>query len=90
MVSFPLVRLVWSGQEPVWFYTYPQETRRGRCADCGSQLCALDDGAVSIACNFSALDDSSDLVPEFQSYAHDAVPWLRPVTDARPTTAAGS
>ncbi|MFD9771640.1 hypothetical protein ACFWXE_15170 [[Kitasatospora] papulosa] len=45
---------------------------------------------MSIAFNFSALDDSSDLVPEFQSYAHDAVPWLRPVTDARPTAAAGS
>ncbi|WP_178798516.1 hypothetical protein [Streptomyces sp. MNU77] len=45
---------------------------------------------MSIAFNFSALDDSSDLVPQVQSYAHDAVPWLRPVTDARPTAAAGS
>lgn len=26
----------------------------------------------------------------FQSYAHEAVPWLRPVTDTRPTVAAGS
>ncbi|MBQ0890477.1 GFA family protein [Streptomyces sp. RM72] len=89
-VCFPLAGLVWIGREPVWFYTYPHETRRGRCPDCGSQLCALDDGATSIAFNFSALDDSSDLVPAFQSYAHDAVSWLRPVTDTRPTAAAGS
>ncbi|MFE2271398.1 GFA family protein [Streptomyces lavendulae] len=89
-VSFPVAGLVWTGREPVWFYTYAQETRRGRCPECGSQLCAQDDGAAGIAFTFSALDDSSDLVPAFQSYAHDAVLWLRPVTDTRPTAAAGS
>ncbi|MGY4963563.1 GFA family protein [Streptomyces sp. 900105245] len=89
-VSFPLEGLVWTGAEPVWFYTYPRETRRGRCPDCGSQLCALDDGAATIAFTFSALDDFSDLVPAFQSFARDAVGWLRPVADTRPKAAAVS
>ncbi|WP_106972901.1 aldehyde-activating protein [Streptomyces anulatus] len=80
---------MWVGREPVWFYTYPQDAARS-LPRLREPVVALNDGATSIAFNFSALDDSSDLVPAFQSYAHDAVSWLRPVTDTRPTAAAGS
>ncbi|WP_055535904.1 GFA family protein [Streptomyces graminilatus] len=81
-VSFPLTGVVFTG-ELAWFYTYPGETKRGRCPVCGAQVCALDDGASSIAINLSALDDASDLVPVNQSFRETAVPWLAQVPDTR-------
>ncbi|MGA5266246.1 GFA family protein [Streptomyces lydicamycinicus] len=83
-VSFPLSGLTWTGDggEPAWHYTWP-DSRRGFCPDCGSQLCALDDGASSIAITFSALDDASGLVPVNQSFREDAVTWLPPVPDTQ-------
>ncbi|MFF8789418.1 GFA family protein [Streptomyces sp. NPDC015125] len=83
-VSFPLSGLTWTGEggEPVWHYTWP-DSRRGFCPDCGSQLCALDDGANSIAITLSALDDASGLVPVNQSFREDAVSWLPQVPDAQ-------
>ncbi|GES33338.1 hypothetical protein San01_58260 [Streptomyces angustmyceticus] len=56
---------------------------RGVCPDCGSQLCALDDGAGGIAITLSALDDASGLVPVDQSFRDDAVAWLPQVPDTR-------
>ncbi|MFE9469295.1 hypothetical protein ACFYNW_37885 [Streptomyces virginiae] len=50
---------------------------------CGAQLCALDDGADSIAITLSALGNPGDLVPVNQSYRENAVPWLAPVPDTR-------
>ncbi|AOP49064.1 GFA family protein [Streptomyces lydicus] len=83
-VSFPLSGLTWTGDggEPAWHYTWP-DSRRGFCPDCGSQLCALDAGAGSIAITFSALDDASGLVPVNQSFRKDAVTWLAQVPDTR-------
>ncbi|MEU6310650.1 GFA family protein [Streptomyces sp. NPDC047014] len=85
-VSFPLAGLIWSGGgEPSWYYTWP-DSRRGFCPACGSQVCALDDGADSIAVTLSALGNSPDLVPVTQSFRETAVPWLRQVPDtSRPT-----
>ncbi|MFJ8676956.1 GFA family protein [Streptomyces sp. NPDC093589] len=84
-VSFPVSGLTWTGPggEPAWHYTWP-DSRRGFCPNCGSHLCALDDGAESIALTLSTLVDASDLVPVNQSYRQDAVPWLAPVPDLRP------
>lgn len=82
--SFPLSGLTWTGDggEPVWHYTWP-DSRRGFCPGCGSQLCALDDGANSIAITLSALDDASGLVPVNQSFRGDAVAWLPQVPDTQ-------
>ncbi|MFI5986844.1 GFA family protein [Streptomyces sp. NPDC051555] len=83
-VSFPLAGLKWTGAggEPTWHYTWP-DSRRGFCPRCGSQLCALDDGADSIAITLSALGNPDDLIPVNQSYRGNAVPWLAPVPDTR-------
>lgn len=83
-VSFPLSGLTWigDGSEPVWHYTWPA-SRRGFCPGCGSQLCALDDGAASIAITLSALDHATGLVPVNQSFREDAVAWLPKVPDSR-------
>ncbi|MEV6684727.1 GFA family protein [Streptomyces sp. NPDC051130] len=83
-VSFPLNSLKWTGDggEPAWHYTWP-DSRRGFCPRCGSQLCALDDGATSIAVTLPALGNPADLVPVNQSYRDTAVPWLPQVPDTR-------
>ncbi|MEU4730136.1 GFA family protein [Streptomyces sp. NPDC023588] len=82
-VSFPLGGLTWNGgSEPTWHYTWP-DSRRGFCPACGSQLCALDDGATSIAVTLSALGNPPDLIPVHQSFRDTAVPWLTQVTDTR-------
>ncbi|WP_327386887.1 GFA family protein [Streptomyces sp. NBC_01207] len=81
-VSFPLDGLAWSGAEPSWRYTWP-DSKRGFCPSCGSQICALDDGATSIPVTLSALGNPSDLVPVNQSFRETAVPWLPQVPDTR-------
>ncbi|MFD8023226.1 GFA family protein [Streptomyces lavendulae] len=87
-VSFPLDALTWTGEggEPAWYHTWP-DSRRGFCPGCGSQLCALDDGATSIAITLSALGNPPDLVPVTQSFRATAVTWLPQVPDTRPTGA---
>ncbi|MFD7560230.1 hypothetical protein ACFV9E_37745 [Streptomyces sp. NPDC059835] len=50
---------------------------------CGSQLCALDDGAAGIAVTLSALGNPPDLVPVGQSFRETAVTWLPQVPDSR-------
>lgn len=86
-VSFDLAGLAWTGPggEPNWHHTWP-DSRRGFCANCGSQLCALDDGATSIAFTFFALDDPNDLVPVNQSFRGAAVSWLPQVPDTQRST----
>ncbi|MGW7439858.1 NUDIX domain-containing protein [Streptomyces sp. NPDC054849] len=83
-VSFPLDGLTWhgGGGEPSWHHTWP-DSKRGFCPRCGSQLCALDDGATSIAITLSALGNPPDLVPVNQSCRDTAVSWLPPLPDTR-------
>jgi hypothetical protein len=87
-VSFPLDEFAWTGDggEPSWHYTFEGETKRGFCPTCGSQVCALDDGATSIAITLSALDSADDLIPVNQSFREDAVAWLPQVPDTRHST----
>ena len=86
-VSFNLDGFKWTGPagEPSWHYTWP-DSKRGFCPSCGSQLCAQDDGADSIALTFFALDDPSDLVPVNQSFRGDAVGWLPQIPDTQHST----
>ncbi|MFB7467689.1 hypothetical protein ACFCZ1_30060 [Streptomyces sp. NPDC056224] len=49
------------------------ETPHGAEIICGSQVCALDDGATSIAITLSALGNPPDLVPVNQSFRETAV-----------------
>ncbi|MFF3624703.1 aldehyde-activating protein [Streptomyces sp. NPDC002467] len=83
-VTFALDGLTWtgSGGEPAWHHTWP-DSRRGFCPGCGSQLCALDDGAAGIAVTLSALGNPPDLVPVGQSFRETAVTWLPQVPDSR-------
>ncbi|MEV6681194.1 GFA family protein [Streptomyces erythrochromogenes] len=83
-VSFPLEGLIWTGPggEPAWHNTWP-DSRRGFCPRCGSQLCALDDGATSIAITLSVLGNPPDLLPVNQSHRETAVTWLPQVPDTR-------
>ncbi|MFE2426975.1 GFA family protein [Streptomyces sp. NPDC059373] len=88
-VSFNLGGFTWTGPggEPSWHYTWPV-SKRGFCPDCGSQVCAQDDGAESIALTFFALDDSADLVPVNQSFRDDAVSWLPQISNTQHSTVA--
>lgn len=92
-VSFPKDTLTWTGTaELKWFETFPGETKRGWCPECGSHIAAIDDGDdVWIGINTTALDDSNDpaLVPINQSFRGNAVPWLNQVPDTQHQHAAG-
>ncbi|SEL25280.1 methyltransferase domain-containing protein [Streptacidiphilus jiangxiensis] len=79
-VGFDLAQFTWIGPagEPVWHATWP-DSRRGRCPDCGSQVCARDDGATSIAVTLASLDDPNELVPVHQSFRDDILLWRAPV-----------
>ncbi|MEY9955744.1 NUDIX domain-containing protein [Streptacidiphilus sp. MAP5-52] len=79
-VSFELSEFAWTGPggEPAWHATW-SDSRRGRCLDCGSQVCALDDGATSIAVTLTSLDDPNELMPVHQSFRDDALLWREPL-----------
>ncbi|MFF3356737.1 GFA family protein [Streptomyces sp. NPDC002917] len=87
-VSFDLDGFTWTGPrgEPSWHYTWP-DSKRGFCPSCGSQVCAQDDGADSIALAFFALDDPTDLIPVNQSFRDGAVSWLPQIRNAQHSTA---
>jgi hypothetical protein len=76
-VSFPVAGFKWTGLggEPSWYYSWP-DSRRGFCLDCGSQVCAQDDGADSICMTMSSLDNPGEFIPVAQSFKDDGVPWL--------------
>ena len=82
-VSFELTDFTWSGPggDPAWHYTWPT-SKRGHCPGCGSQICALDDGATSIAVPLVSLDDPRELVPVHQSFQDDAPLWRQPIASA--------
>lgn len=86
-VSFPIATLTWTGSgELKWFETFPGETRRGFCPECGSHIAAIDNGDdVWIGINMTALDvqDDAALVPVNQSFRGDAVSWLQQVPDTQ-------
>ncbi|MFE3653335.1 GFA family protein [Streptomyces sp. NPDC059152] len=88
-VSFPLQGLIWTGEggEPSWHYTWP-DSKRGFCPTCGTQVCALDEGADDIALTFFTLDDPSNLIPVNQSFRGDAVSWLPQIPNTQHTTVA--
>ena len=75
----------WVVREPAWDHTYPT-SKRGRCPRCGTQLCALDDDADSIAMTIFSLDRHDDpvLVPRGQSFRPDAVSWLPQIPNGGP------
>ena len=76
-VDFPADGFEWTGEggEPTWFNTWPT-TQRGFCGQCGSSIAARDEGGDIIGVTMTSLEDHSQLVPERQSFADNAVPWL--------------
>lgn len=49
---------------------------RGFCGDCGSRVCALDDGSDAVFVTIMSLDDDRVFVPRNQHFRDDAVSWL--------------
>ncbi|HET6632135.1 MAG TPA: GFA family protein [Rhodanobacteraceae bacterium] len=50
--------------------------RRGFCAECGSQLCCVeDDGYVCVT--IASLDDPAAVAPRYHIHVQHALPWLR-------------
>ncbi|MGW1976622.1 GFA family protein [Streptomyces sp. NPDC001889] len=91
-VAFPLDGFAWTGEgEPKWYDTFPGETRRGFCPDCGSHVAAHDYGDTWMGVNLPALDhpDGPGLVPVNQSFRDTAVTWLPQVPDTQQHTSAG-
>jgi hypothetical protein len=88
-VSFPVAGFKWTGPggEPSWYYSWP-DSRRGFCPNCGSQVCAQDDGADGICMTMSSLDNPGEFTPVAQSFKDDAVSWLPRVPNSA-TTASG-
>lgn len=87
MGQLPLKGLRWEGK-PTWFDTFPDETKRGFCAICGSSVAAIDHGDTLIDINTAALDNQDDprLVPVNQSFRNHAVPWLPQIPNTQPTS----
>lgn len=67
---------------------FPDETKRGFCAICGSSVAAIDHGDTPIDINTTALDNQDDprLLPVNQSFRNHAVPWLPQIPNTRPTS----
>ncbi|WP_449289915.1 GFA family protein [Nocardia aobensis] len=80
-VSFPEKGFTWTGPggEPTWFETFPQICR-GFCPKCGSSIASKGDEPGLVGVTITALDDHSGLIPVKQSFAHNAVPWLAPLS----------
>lgn len=78
--GFQLATFTWDGPggEPQWYYTFPGETKRGFCPECGTSLAGLDDGGTIMGITISSLDkpNQPEFVPIHQSFARNAVPWL--------------
>ncbi|MFF1459367.1 GFA family protein [Streptomyces sp. NPDC058330] len=85
-VGLPLSGFAWDGPggEPTWYATSPG-AGRGFCGDCGSRVCALDDGSDAVFVTVMSLDDDGVFVPRNQHFRDDAVSWLPQVPE--PTTA---
>ncbi|MEU9472166.1 aldehyde-activating protein [Streptomyces avermitilis] len=80
-----------NGVEPTWFETFPGETKRGFCPDCGSRLAAIDSDVPELGIVVTALDDTSgaDLVPVNQSFRDSNVRWLPQVPDTQKKSPVG-
>ncbi len=79
-VEFPLAAFEWTGPggEPRYFQS-SEKTRRGSCPDCGSSLCALDEGYSNISLLIGALDRPNLIVPDAQhSYRSFRPNWWHP------------
>ena len=84
-VEFPIDGFSWTGPggEPA-LHQSSAKTRRGFCAECGSTLCAIDDGYDRISVTMATLDDSSRIKLGKQHSFQDEAPFWWPLTAPRP------
>lgn len=70
-------RLRWVGPagEPRYFRS-SAGTQRGFCPECGSNLCAVDDGSPWVSLTGLGFDPPLSLVPESQSFRDREPEWL--------------
>jgi len=79
-VEFPLAAFDWTGPggEPN-YHRSSDKTQRGNCPNCGSALCAVDDGYENISIVIGSLDDPDRIVPDAAHSFEDTRPkWWRP------------
>lgn len=79
-VEFPLAAFEWTGEggEP-HFFRSSKKTQRGNCTECGSALCAIDEGYDRISITVGALDHPDQVVPdERHSFASARPDWWQP------------
>ena len=83
-VDFPAARFVWTGPggAPRLFRS-SEKTQRGNCPRCGSAICALDDGADTIAIVIGSLDRPNLIRPDVRHSYRSARPrwWQVEVRD---------
>ncbi len=77
-VTFPLSSFQFEQATPK-FYRSSARTRRGFCPECGSQICAIDDGDDCIYITVTTLDDKQNacFAPEFESFEESSPPWMQ-------------
>lgn len=76
-VGFPKEDLVWNGEGggPT-LYRSSSSTQRGFCPQCGSTLCALDEGSTTIALTLGCLQEPTLILPgPTHSYQEEAPTW---------------
>ncbi len=76
-VDFPVEDFHWIGPsgEPKWFDTYPGETKRGFCPECGTSIAAFDYEGTRMGVTIMSLDDPDHVVPIHQGSASNAPTW---------------
>lgn len=76
-VSFDFERVEWIGRQG-WptLYRESEGSQRGHCGRCGGAICAVDDGADSMAFTMSSLDGDHNLKPVSHTFEGELVSWL--------------
>ena len=76
-VGFAYDSVEWIGRQG-WptLYRESEGSQRGHCSRCGGTICAIDDGADTMAFTMDSLDDSNDLHPVSHSFSGDLATWI--------------
>lgn len=76
-VTFSLSSFKFEGAEPK-FHRSSKSSQRGFCPECGSQVCAIDDGDNKIYITVTTLDDKENecFTPTSESFKGSSPSWM--------------